>query len=134
MRYADGGGVSQAGRAKREQIRRQAAALFASGPSPVELAARLEVSTKSARAWRRAWLAGGEAGLASKGASGPQSKLTVEQLRQLEQRAMRDRAGELGGTCTINSVTGTGTQILASKPGQRSFRTSQRSPGRSWPW
>jgi transposase len=85
MRYADGGGVSPAGRAKREQTRRQAATLFASAPSPVEVAARLEVSTRSARAWRRAWLTGGEAGLASKGASGPQSKLTVEQLRQLEQ-------------------------------------------------
>jgi signal transduction histidine kinase len=30
--------------------------------------------------------------------------------------AMRERAGELGGTCTINSVTGTGTQVLVRLP------------------
>jgi putative transposase len=77
--------LTPAGRVKREQVRRHAAALFASGLSPVEVAARLEVSAKSARAWRRDWLAGGEAALASKGASGPASKLTVEQLRELEQ-------------------------------------------------
>jgi len=77
--------VTSAGRAKREQVRRQAATLFASGMSPVEVAARLEISTKSARVWRRAWVAGGEAALASKGPSGPPSRLSPQQLRQLEQ-------------------------------------------------
>src|ERR1700755_777898 len=90
MRYADGGGVSQAGRAKREQIRRQAAALFASGPSPVELAARLEVSTKSARAWRRAWLGGGEGGWARK-----QKAVTMTEDVHEVQRS--GRGGGLGG-------------------------------------
>jgi two-component system, NarL family, sensor kinase len=30
--------------------------------------------------------------------------------------AMRERASELGGTCTINSVTGTGTRVLVRLP------------------
>src|SRR3981189_3469997 len=35
MRYGDGGGVNQAGRARREQIRDRAAAMFAEGmPAP----------------------------------------------------------------------------------------------------
>jgi transposase len=84
VRYADGGGSTPVGRTKREQVRRQAAALFASGLSAVEVAARLEVSAKSARAWRRAWAAGGEAALASKGRSGPPSRLSPQQLRELE--------------------------------------------------
>jgi putative transposase len=58
--------------------------MFASGMSPAEVAARLEVSAKSARAWRRAWATGGEAALASKGSSGPPPRLTAPQLRQLE--------------------------------------------------
>ena len=85
MRYADGGGVSPAGRVKREQVRRQAAALFSSGSTPLEVAAQLEISAKSARAWRRAWVAGGEAALLSKGPSGPAAKLSLPQLGELEQ-------------------------------------------------
>jgi hypothetical protein len=61
-------------------VRRQAAALFASGSSPVEVAARLEVSTKSARV--AVGLARGA--LTSKGPSGPPSKLRPQQLPQLE--------------------------------------------------
>jgi putative transposase len=70
---------------KREQVRRQAAGLFAAGATPIEVAAQLEISAKSARAWRRAWVAGGEDALASKGPSGPASKLSVRQLGELEQ-------------------------------------------------
>jgi hypothetical protein len=71
MRYGDGGGLTEAGRLRREQIRIRAGTLFAQGADPVEVAARLEVSTKSAYAWRRAWVAGGVDALASKGPSGP---------------------------------------------------------------
>lgn len=85
VRYADGGGLSPAGRAKRERVRRQAAALFASGVSALEVAAQLEISAKSARAWRRAWVAGGPAALSSKGPSGPVSRLSPQQLGELEQ-------------------------------------------------
>ncbi|WP_275414882.1 helix-turn-helix domain-containing protein [Actinoplanes italicus] len=74
MRYGDGGGVDQAERVRRERVRRQAAQMFAKGKSAVEVAARLEVSTKSAYQWRRAWAAGGAQALASKGLSGPDPK------------------------------------------------------------
>jgi hypothetical protein len=43
----------------------QAARLFAEGVAPVQVAARLRVSTKSAYQWRRRWRAGGEQALAS---------------------------------------------------------------------
>jgi putative transposase len=45
----------------------------------------LEVSAKSARAWRRAWVAGGEVALVSKEPSGPVSRLSRQQLGELEQ-------------------------------------------------
>ncbi len=86
MRYADGGGLTPAGREKRERVRRQAAQMFASGSTPAQVAARLEVSTKSTRAWRRTWAAGGTAALASKGPSGPAARLAPQQLQQLERR------------------------------------------------
>ncbi|WP_420187496.1 helix-turn-helix domain-containing protein [Saccharopolyspora spinosa] len=67
VRYADGGGTGPAARAKREQVRWRVAKMFERGASPVELAKELEVSAKSARAWRRAWVAGGVEALESKG-------------------------------------------------------------------
>jgi transposase len=52
----------------------------------VEVAAVLEVSTKSAYRWRRLWVAGGSPALVSKGASGPDPKLSDEQLARLTAR------------------------------------------------
>src|SRR5690348_13983831 len=86
MRYGDGGGVDQAERGRREQVRQQAAQLFADGKSATEVAGLLEVSTKSAYQWRRAWVAGGAAALVSKGTSGPDPKLSDEQLARLKAR------------------------------------------------
>src|SRR4029453_9565725 len=86
MRYGDGGGTDQAARGRREQVRRRAAELVPAGVPPVEVARELEVSTKSAYQWRRAWAAGGAHALASKGASGPDPKLSDEQLARLKQR------------------------------------------------
>jgi putative transposase len=86
MRYGDGGGVDQAERARRERVRQRAARLFAQGKSAVEVAGLLEVSTKSAYQWRRAWVVGGERALASKGSSGPEPKLSDEQLARLTAR------------------------------------------------
>jgi putative transposase len=86
MRYGDGGGVNQAGRARREQIRHRAAAMFAEGMPAPEVAAVLEVSTKAAYEWRRAWAAGGAQALASKGPPGPQPTLSQAQVDQLERR------------------------------------------------
>lgn len=83
MRYGDGGGVGPQQRARREQVRRQAARMFAAGKSAPQVAAELEVSTKSAYAWRRAWQAGGEPALASKGAPGPDRILSEAQVGKL---------------------------------------------------
>jgi transposase len=85
MRYGDGGGVNQAARVRREQVRRQAAELVR-GVSPVEVAKRLEVSEKSAYQWRRAWQSGGVEALASKGPAGPDPKLSDAQLARLKAR------------------------------------------------
>lgn len=85
MRYADGGGTGPAARAKREQTRLRAAAMFENGATPTEVATALEVSTKSARAWRRAWATGGTQALLSQGQPGPKAKLTDHQLARLEQ-------------------------------------------------
>jgi transposase len=43
----------------------------------------LEASTKSAYAWRRAWAAGGERVLASKGTPGPPRRLSDAQVQRL---------------------------------------------------
>ena len=67
-------------------MRQQAADLFTAGVSAIEVAAQLEVSPKSAYAWRRAWKAGGSEALQSKGTSGARSKLSDDQMRRLQQR------------------------------------------------
>ena len=83
MRYPDSGGLSAEGRARREIVRLQAAQLFAQDASPVQVAHRLRVSTKSAYQWRRRWRAGGQAALASAGPGGCRRRLTGTQLARL---------------------------------------------------
>jgi transposase len=83
MRYPDGGGLSAAQRARREVVRRQAAAMFEEGVSPVQVAGELRVSTKSACQWRRRWRAGGESALASRGPGGSGCRLSEAQLARL---------------------------------------------------
>jgi transposase len=60
--------------------------MFADGKSAVEVAGLLEVSTKSAYQWRRAWVTGGVEALASKGPAGPEPRLSAEQLARLKAR------------------------------------------------
>ncbi|HWH01062.1 MAG TPA: winged helix-turn-helix domain-containing protein [Pilimelia sp.] len=83
MRYGDGGGVGPRQRARREQVRRQAAQMFAAGLSASRVAAELEISTKSAYAWWRVWQAGGEQALTSRGAPGPDPVLSRAQVDKL---------------------------------------------------
>jgi len=83
MRYSDGGGLSPVARVRRQEVRLQAAGLFAEGVGPVEVAARLRVSTKSAYQWRRRWKAGGQAALVSRGPSGAACRLSDRQLDRL---------------------------------------------------
>ncbi len=67
VRYADGGGLSAAGRQRRESVRMQAAELFKRKVKPLEVARQLRVSRKSAYQWHRLWRGGGERALASAG-------------------------------------------------------------------
>ena len=83
MRYADGGGLTAEGRARRERVRLQAAEMFARDADPVQIAGSLRVSTKSVDQWRRAWRAGGAAALASKGPGGSACRLGDGQVAQL---------------------------------------------------
>jgi putative transposase len=84
MRYPDGGGLTAAERARREQVRLAAADLIEGGASDREVARRFRVSRMSANRWRRALAAGGRAALLSKGPAGGPCKLTPAQLRELE--------------------------------------------------
>ena len=84
MRYPDGGGLTAAERARREQVRLSAADLMEGGASDREVARRFRVSRMSANRWRRALAAGGRAALASKGAGGARCKLTPAEVRELE--------------------------------------------------
>ncbi|MDT0469432.1 helix-turn-helix domain-containing protein [Streptomyces sp. DSM 41699] len=74
MRYARGGGLTDAGRAARERLRQQAVERFQAGQKNAEVAAVLRVSERSVERWRRAWREHGEAGVLSKGSQdGPGS-------------------------------------------------------------
>ena len=84
MRYPDGGGLTAAERARREQVRLAAAEMIEAGASDREVAKRFRVSRMSANRWRRALAGGGRAALASKGAGGAQCKLTPARLAELE--------------------------------------------------
>jgi putative transposase len=84
MRYPDGGGLTAAERARREQVRLAAAELIEAGASDREVGRRFRVSRMSANRWRRALAAGGRAALASKGAGGARCKLTAARLRELQ--------------------------------------------------
>ena len=83
MRYPDGGGLTVAGRARREDVRLQAAGMFEQDVSAAQVAHELRVSTKPAYQWRRRWRAGGEAALVSKGPGGMVCRLSGAQLARL---------------------------------------------------
>ncbi|WP_443735435.1 IS630 family transposase [Streptomyces flavotricini] len=84
MRYADGGGLTAAGRAKREVVRFEAAEMFGQGLRPPEVARRLRLSRKSAYAWHAAWRDGGKSALSSKGPGGLPCRLSDDQAKRLQ--------------------------------------------------
>jgi putative transposase len=84
MRYPDGGGLTAAERARREQVRLAAADAIEAGASDREIARRFRVTRMSANRWRRALAAGGRAALASKGPGGGPCKLSLGQVGELE--------------------------------------------------
>ena len=83
MRYAQGGGLTAEGRRRREQVRLEAVERFEQRTPAAVIAAELRVSERSVRRWRRAWEAGGLAGLASKGQAA-RCLLDEQQLARLE--------------------------------------------------
>jgi transposase len=83
MRYADGGGVTEQGRAKREAVRLRAAEWFAQDVAVGEIAWRLRVSTNAVYVWRRRWRAGGPAALVSKGPGGSSCRLDEQRQDRL---------------------------------------------------
>ncbi|WP_217170021.1 winged helix-turn-helix domain-containing protein [Streptomyces sp. AC512_CC834] len=84
MRYADGGGLTAAGRAKREAVRFEAAEMFEQGVQRPEVARRLRVSQKSAYAWHALWRDGGKPALASKGHGGFPCRLNDARAERLQ--------------------------------------------------
>ena len=64
-------------------MRLQAAQMYEHDVTPVQVAHRLRVSTKSAYQWRRRWRASGETALASKGPGGAVCRLNHAQLARL---------------------------------------------------
>jgi transposase len=83
MRYAQGGGLTAEGRARREQVRLQAGELFAHGRTDQQVAQELRVTRMSANRWHRAWAVAGTAGLRSKGPA-CRPRLSEDQFTQLE--------------------------------------------------
>jgi transposase len=57
--------------------------MFAGGMNAAQVAKALQVSTKSAYQWRRAWTCGGVQALTSKGPPGPARTLSQEQVTRL---------------------------------------------------
>jgi len=91
MRYAQGGGSTAEGRERRERVRLRAVAMFEKQLPAAEIAAELRVTPRSVCRWRQAWLAGGPAGVASRGQAA-RCRLGEAQLAWLEDRL---RAGPL---------------------------------------
>ncbi len=88
MRYAQGGGLTDAERTTREQLRLQAVERFESGQKNAEVAAALRISVRSVERWRRTWREGGEAGVLSKGSPG-RPRLNEVQVARLERELER---------------------------------------------
>jgi transposase len=80
--------LTDAERAARERIRRQAVDRFEGGEKSRDIATALRVSVRSVERWRRQWREGGAAGVASKGSPG-RSKLSDAQVARLERELER---------------------------------------------
>ncbi|MFC8963716.1 helix-turn-helix domain-containing protein [Streptomyces sp. NPDC057094] len=66
MRYAQGGGLTDAEGTTREPLRLQAVDRLEGGQKSAEIPPALRISVRSVERWRRAWRERGEAGVLSK--------------------------------------------------------------------
>jgi len=83
VRYAEGGGLTAAERAKREAVRFAAMDRFAEGADVAQVAREFRVTKMSANRWRKAWRDGGRDALRSRGAGGAVCKLDDAQVSEL---------------------------------------------------
>jgi transposase len=67
---------------RRERVRLQAVQMFEERVPPAQIAARLRVTARSVCRWRRAWLAAGPGGVASRGPAA-RCRLDAGQLAEL---------------------------------------------------
>ncbi|WP_124278086.1 winged helix-turn-helix domain-containing protein [Streptomyces sp. ADI93-02] len=88
MRYAQGGGLTDAKRVARERIRLEAVGRFEDGRKNREIAAALRVSERSVERWRRQWRERGVEGVRSKESPG-RPRLSSAQIIRLERELER---------------------------------------------
>ncbi|WP_444546036.1 IS630 family transposase [Streptomyces mirabilis] len=88
MRYAQGGGLTDAERDARERVRQDVVTRFQAGATNKAVAVALRVSQRSVERWRRQWREGGAAGVASKGSPG-RPRLSDKQIARLERELER---------------------------------------------
>jgi hypothetical protein len=111
VRYADGGGLTAAGRQRREAVRRQVAVLFEQKIKPLEVAQRLRVSRKSAYQWHQLWGDGGIEALVSRGPSGSRCRLSSRCLEKLAAYQSRDLCSALGGLSLLELDSARGGRV-----------------------
>ena len=78
--------------AELEARRLRAAELFEAGAASTAVARDLGVSVSAASQWKRKWRTGGVTALRSSGPRGRRSRLTSEQLNQLQEELLRGPA------------------------------------------
>ncbi|MEV6055688.1 helix-turn-helix domain-containing protein [Streptomyces sp. NPDC052107] len=88
MRYAQGGGLTNAGTAARERVRLRAVERFEHGEKGKDIAAALRVSQRSVERWRKSWRERGQAGVLSKGSPG-RPRLGPAHMERLERELER---------------------------------------------
>ena len=77
-----------------ERRRRRAAGMFERNLPLSEIGRQLEVSRQVVYRWHTAWEAGGEQALASKGPTGPKSRITDEQTQQIVEALLKGPAAQ----------------------------------------
>ncbi|MEU4728900.1 winged helix-turn-helix domain-containing protein [Streptomyces sp. NPDC023588] len=110
MRYAQGGGLTDAERATRERLRLQAVGRFEGGQKNPDIAAALRISVRSVERWRLAWRELGQTGVLSKGSPG-RPRLSEAQMARLARELERGPlahgwADQRGTLARIKSLIG----------------------------